>query len=572
MRRALLSVIALVCALSFVGCDGGTKDAKYWGKKLVGSAKRRVEAVKELKKLRDPASIPDLLASLKIPGEHRDDAAWLIGEICNRSTTMRSEESEEDKEARKEEEKGAPTPAPKATTPGQVPAACDKALVKAMIEAIDFSVPAGKDAETKEKNRLNTKIAEALGKFNDPDGVEPLVRLLRARDNYVQLAAVRSLGAMRATNAVDALIDVADKHDNNFMVKNSIIALGEIGDPKAVPELIKMMFFERGVSFYREASFALFELGKPSVQPLIDTYDGKNPVISTMKLDAAVVPAKIAMVLGDVADPAGIPVIHKVMAFDEAQSSMGMGPLAKANAVRALGLLGDKSAVPDLLKGILDIDVSTREFPTEALGLIGDRGVLPELWKACNHEPFFADCKKGGYEDQACQNSEPEVRQLSTEWFTRLADGSWLDKYKKMLDETKDPKVKEMLTPDMVRLEVAKECGSNKDCWLGKLKQMPPAGAPKEEVARVAKIRDKAGYELSYLKDPSVAPAVVAALQDPDLEARYAKVVALYRIMPKDPKLAEQVDRIIEDERGKAQFVKVNEELKRLAIKMARGY
>lgn len=570
MRRALLSVIALVCALCFVGCDSGPKNAKYWGKKLVGSAKRRVEAVKELKKLRDPASIPDLLASLKIPGEHRDDAAWLIGEICNRSTTMRSEESDEDKEEAKEE-KGKVAPVAK-LPPGQVPAACDKALLKSLIEAIDFSVPAGKDAETKEKNRLNTKIAEALGKFNDQDGVEPLVRLLRARDNYVQLAAVRSLGAMRATTAVDALIDVADKHDNNFMVKNSIIALGEIGDPKAVPELIKMMFFERGVSFYREASFALFQLGKPAVQPLIDTYDGKNPVVSTMKLDAAVVPAKIAMVLGDIADPAGIPVIHKVMAFDEAQSSMGMGPLAKANAVRALGLLGDKSAVPDLLKGIYDIDVSTREFPTEALGLIGDRGVLPELFKAASHEPYWTDCKKGGYEDQACQNSEPEVRQLTTEWFTRLADGSYLDKYKKMLDETKDPKVKEMLTPDMVRLEAAKECGSNKECWLGKLKLMPPAGAPKEEVAKFAKIRDKAGYELSYLKDPSVASAIVATLQDPDLEARYAKVVALYRIMPKDQKLSDAVDKIIEDERGKAQFVKVNEELKRLVIKMARGY
>ncbi|MBN2357863.1 MAG: HEAT repeat domain-containing protein [Deltaproteobacteria bacterium] len=571
MLRAILSVVALACALCFGACDCGPKDTKYWGKKLLHSPKRRVEAIKELKKLRDPASIPDLLAAIKIPGEHSDDAAWLIGEMCNRSTTMHADESDDEKEAKGDEKEAASA---KPATPGQVPAACDKALVKSLVEAIDFTVPAGKDAETKQKNRTNTKIAEALGKLNDPDGVEPLIRLLKARDNYVQLAAVRSLGAMRATAAVDRLIEVADKHDNNFMIKNAIIALGDIGDPKAVPQLIKMMFFERGVSFYREASFSLFQLGKPAVQPLIDTYEGKNAVVSTMKLDAAVVPAKIAMVLGDIADPAGFPIIHKVMAFDELQSSMGMGPLAKANAVRALGLVGDKTAVPELLKGVQDIDVSVREFPTEALGLIGDRSVLPELWKACNHEPFWTNCKKdpNQYPDEACKNSEPEVRQLSTEWFTRLADGSWLDKYKKMIDEEKDPKVKELLAPDMVRLEVAKECGDNKDCWLGKLKLMPPQGAPKEETTRLAKIRDKAGYELSYLKDSSVAPAIVAALQDPDLEARYAKVVALYRIMPKDPKLSEQVERIIADERGKAQFVKVNEELKRLAIKMARGY
>jgi HEAT repeat protein len=266
MSRFLVALAVSCCLVGGAACsDSGPQDAKYWGKKLIKDPKLREQALSELKKFKDPASVPDLVEALKIDGDHRADVAFLLGEFK------------------------------------------DKSAVQPLIQGIDFAVGAGRDKESKEKNRANTKIAESLGKLGDPAAVEPLSKLLKSRDQYVQLAAVRALGLLKAPQAVDALMDIAENNENNFMIKNAIMSLGDIGDPKAIPLLTKMMFFERGVSFYREASYALFQFGKDAVQPLLDAYEGKNEQIASMKLDPAVAPAKVAVVLGDIGDPRGLP-------------------------------------------------------------------------------------------------------------------------------------------------------------------------------------------------------------------------------------------------------------------------
>ncbi|MFH1808015.1 MAG: HEAT repeat domain-containing protein [Pseudomonadota bacterium] len=529
MARFLIALAVSCCLVGGTACtDNGPKDAKYWGSKLIKDPKLREQAVSELKKLKDPACVPDLIAALKIDGDHRGDVAFLLGELK------------------------------------------DKSAVPALVAGIDYAVGAGRDKESKSKNSANTKIAEALGKIGDMTAAEPLIKMLKSRDQYVQLAAVRALGVLKAPQAVEPLMDITENNENNFMIKNAIMSLGDIGDAKAIPLLIKMMFFERGVSFYRESSYALFQFGRDAVPALLDAYEGKNEQVASLKLDPAVAPAKVAVVLGDIGDPRGLPVIRKIATFDDEQSPMGMGPLARANAMRALGLIGDKGAVAILKNGLFEIDVSMREFPTEALGLVGDRGVCPDLFKAASHEPYWTDCKKAGYDDEACKNSEWEVRQLSSEWLSRLCDQSYTDKFKQMLDGEKEERVKRMLEVDMARLDAAKECTDKADCWVGKLKTFAAEGANKDLVAQAARIRDKAGFELSYLADPKTAPALLDALQDPDLEARFAIAVALLRLLPKDG--ADKVEKILDDEYGKATYIKVNEDLKRLAVKMRRGY
>ena len=533
MQRLILVAVLSALMLPLACADKGPKDAVYWGKILVEKPKQRKEALTHLKKMKDPKSLPNLIAAFKIDGPHRADVAYLLGVLGH----------EKKAEA-----------------------------VAALISGIDYAVGAGRDKESKAKNRANAKIAESLGKLGDPAAVKPLVKMLRSRDNYVALAAVRALGALKSPAAVDKLIDLADTNDNNYMVKNAIISLGKIGDAKAVPILIKMMFVERHVSFYRESSYALFLIGKPAVQPLLDAYAGKNDDINQLQLDPAVVPAKIAVVLGDIGDKRGVGVVRKIAVFDDAKSPMGMGPLARSNAMRTLGLIGDKSAVPELKKELLAIDVSMREFPTEALGLIGDRSVCPDLFKAASHQPFWSDCKKAGYEDKACENSEWEARQLSSEWMSRLCDASYYSKFKKMLDNEKNAKVKKMMEVDLVRLDAANECKKDVACWLKKLKTFAPKGADRAAVANAARVRDKAGFELSYLADKSTGQALLDALQDPDLDARFAIDVALLRVMPKGEKAAARVDKIVADEYGKATYIKINEDLKRLAVKLRRGY
>ena len=533
MQRLMFIAVISALTLPLACADSGPKDAVYWGKKLVEEPKQRKEALSHLKKMKDAKSVPSLIEALKIDGPHRADVAYLLGLLGG------------EKKAE---------------------------VVPALIGGIDYAVGAGRDKESKAKNRANAKIAESLGKLGDASAVKPLVKMLRSRDNYVALAAVRALGTLKSPAAVDKLIDVVETNDNNFMIKNAIMSLGQIGDAKAVPVLIKMMFVEKGVSFYRESSYALFLIGKPAVQALLDAYDGKNEEINKLHLDPAVVPAKVAVVLGDIGDKRGVDAVRKIAVFADDKSPMGMGPLARSNAMRALGLIGDKAAVPELTKDLLVIDVSMREFPTEALGLIGDRSVCPLLFKAASHQPFWNDCKKAGYEDKACENSEWEARQLSSEWMSRLCDASYYAKFKKMLDGEKNAKVKKMMEVDLVRLDAANECKKDVKCWLKKLKTFAPKGADRAAVANAARVRDKAGFELSYLADKSTGQALLDALQDPDLEARFAIDVALLRVMPKGEKAAARVDQIVKDEYGKATYIKINEDLKRLAVKLRRGY
>ena len=132
----------------------------------------------------------------------------------------------------------------------------DPSSVQPLVDAIDWRAGAGRDKTGKMLAVANERIAKALGKLAKPDNkaaIEALIKLADSNHLNTQLAAVVSLGDLKAEAAVDQLVLVADGSSNNFMVKNAAIALGKIANAKAVPVLVKLLFFERaGVSFMRK--------------------------------------------------------------------------------------------------------------------------------------------------------------------------------------------------------------------------------------------------------------------------------------------------------------------------------
>src|SRR5262249_52209694 len=134
------------------------------------------------------------------------------------------------------------------------------------------------------------------------------LRLLKARDPYVRIEAIQALGQFRATEAVEPLIDiVTDDAAEPFLSKKAIQALGSVGDSRAVPALVKMMFKDRrGVSFYLESSFALFQIGRPAADALVSIAKSENvPLIrwaKEAKIADSALYAKSAQVLGDLQD------------------------------------------------------------------------------------------------------------------------------------------------------------------------------------------------------------------------------------------------------------------------------
>ncbi len=523
LRNRFLTVVV---ALALAACSSGPKageEGVYWGEKLnEGPLEKRQAALQHLVEAKDPKSLPFLYQALK--GEAADikpGVADLITQIGDASS------------------------------------------VEPMLGAIDWTAGAGRDKESRFNANTNEKIAKALGKLgkgDDPKTVEALTRLVAANNQDVQLAALVSLGNLRAAGAVKDLIDIADGHSNNFMVKNAIEALGKIGDGAAVPMLIKMLFFERGgVSFYREASYSLFQIGKPAVDPLIKLAKGDwhELGIDEMHIEPNLMRTKAIVVLADISDPASFPVILESV---DLQGNDTATTLCRVEASRAVGRLGLGQAVPSLVKRMDNIDISQSEHALAALTQLGRREVVPSLIGMTQFDGYVKQCKAQGNEEEPCKFSQAQVRKPRLLAIARLGGGSALADFEKMTGEEKDAKLKAWMEEQKPRLVAAKECEEKTECWIGKLKDPN------------AKVREKAAYELLWKKDKKeAADALFAALQDEDNETRYAAILGILQALPKDKK-ADDVTKQLETEKGKTQFVRINEDLKRVEIRMKRGY
>ncbi|MFZ9887706.1 MAG: HEAT repeat domain-containing protein [Myxococcota bacterium] len=553
MARSSLAAARLLlfttATFAFFACDSGPQpgeEASYWGKKLQeGELAKREAAMQHLVQLKDPKSLPFLYDVLKGDViQLKSSAAQLIAAIG------------------------------------------DDTSVEPLLGAVDWNAGAGRDKDSRLAATTNERIAQGLanlGKPGDTKVIETLRRLAGSNHLNTQLAAIVGLGELRAESAVQDLIDIAEGHDNNFMVKNAIIALGNIGDEKAVPVLTKMLFFERGVSFYREASYALFQLGKPAVATLKAVYNGTFAPIEALHIPPGIAKAKALEVLTDIGDPQ---VIDLAIAANNLAGGDTETVLARAKAQVALGRLGVKSAVSGLMRHWDDVDVSQSEFALAAISHIGDRGAAPALLQMSTHAGYLDQCvTKQQNPEGACRFSEHQVRKVRLEALSRLAGGDIAGAWQEMiLDAEKQAasekdkaaaasgndkqvaekaaqgheKTRDLLKERMPMLDAATECGDNLECWVGKLASENP------------RVREKAGYELLYRGDQSASAALLKSLADQDNEARYAAILASWRTLPKDG--VEQIDAILTAEKGKTQFVRINEDLKRLRVKVARGY
>jgi HEAT repeat protein len=148
----------------------------------------------------------------------------------------------------------------------------DPSSLNALVDAIDAS------ASESDARAMNKEIAVALGELGDVKAVPALTKLLKTKDNFTVLAAIDSLGSLKAKDAFDPLYEIGtDDAIEPFITKKAIVALGNLGDARAVPGLIKAMFKERrGISFYMESSFALYQLGTPAADALIPVVEGKD--------------------------------------------------------------------------------------------------------------------------------------------------------------------------------------------------------------------------------------------------------------------------------------------------------
>lgn len=527
MRALCLLLVLCACR------PADPKDPKTWEKQLESrEPPARTKAIQELRKLNDKAAAPKIAQLLTDP-LCKEDAALALEDL------------------------GGP------------------AQVQSLVSAIDTTVGAGSDLAARSANRTNAKIAEALGNIGAAEAAPSLLRLARAADDNVRLAAIEALGKLRSREAVPELSHVVDEPSAPPMVvKRALAALGQIGDPAGIPALLHGLVLERqGVSFMPESSFSLFAIGKPSVEPLLKIAQDQDPAFLTWAKEndrpAAGTYAKVAKVLGDIEDGRAIPVLLAKLKYADPDPQPGtaklLSDLVRGFAAEALGRLGAKEAAAPVqaLISVKD-EGDLPQLASEALVWIGDRAQAKELLKKAQ---TAGPRTRQALAEAAGLLGEPSLAKELQSLAARVAGKGLCSKELAELGQPESEKPCEALAKPLREaasaLAAAKEC-ETQDCWMKKLSDAQSA------------VRARAALELGRLGAIQAAMPLADAAASEDLLVRAAAMRAL-DWLAKDPRartqLVEAAGKLrkeLEQDEGKSRFGAADEDLRRLAFKLSR--
>lgn len=290
-------------------------------------------------------------------------------------------------------------------------------------------------------DRVLKEAAEALGMIGDARAVEPLVQALKDKHPDVRNAAVKALtkiGKPSVELLIHALKDeepyvrdlAAEYRATDWAMKEiekswpdvrnaAAKALTQIGwQPK--DEVEKIWYFLASRAWDK-----LVELGKPSVEPLIQALKDKNWYVRVAAVEALgkigdaratepliqawmddeyessssscsrlpmqwEISKKAAEALGKIGEPAVVPLIH-ALKYRKSDSALevlktlgkiSVEPLIQAlkdehrvvrkSAAVVLGEIGDKRVVEPLMQALKDNNYEVREAAAMVLGKIGD--------------------------------------------------------------------------------------------------------------------------------------------------------------------------------------------------------
>jgi len=220
----------------------------------------------------------------------------------------------------------------------------------------------------KDTSKIVRETAGTALLYIGEDSIPALIETLKDPHFVVRCHGVRALGGMTTdyqmgkawttdSRVVDALI-LALKDDDRAVREDATIALGIIGDPKAVEGLIEAM---KEGAVKRHAISALGMIGDArALRPVMDALKGKGFIQQ------------------------GTPTPGCIISEDQ---------LIKEAAATALGHFRDQKVIPDLI--LLLKDIVLREYAASSLVLMGDVAIEPLV--AFLHDP---DASKVGKESE----------------------------------------------------------------------------------------------------------------------------------------------------------------------------
>jgi HEAT repeat protein len=285
------------------------------------------------------------------------------------------------------------------------PGVLNSALQVLALSGIDAIEPLAEMLDDSDAD-LRIYVTHALGDQHDPRAVPFLINALADENLNVRYHAIESLGKMRASQAVDALIAVAESRDF-FLAFPALDALTAIGDSRVAPRLVPLLEDELLRS---PATEALGQLGDEEVAAplaeLLNTPGANAPVIAQAfaalyaRYEKSYQEGRyIADLARRAINETGVrnllDAIDRASGDDLRPLALVLGWLEGEAVERALvRLLGQATARKEVIESLVRYgervtklliekldgeDVETRKAAAIALGRIGDSGAVPAL-------------------------------------------------------------------------------------------------------------------------------------------------------------------------------------------------
>ncbi|TGN10096.1 HEAT repeat domain-containing protein [Leptospira ilyithenensis] len=256
----------------------------------------------------------------------------------------------------------------------------------------------------KNKNREKDKTyAMALGKLGHKESEDYLLDLTKTLDGSTTLAAAYlALGRIGAKKAVPTLAKALDLSFSKGK-ENASVSLVQIGDPKTIDLVFPLLESKTeetqmyvtdvlsGIPSLEagKRALALLNSDKKSTWGNAAKIAGRQKYAparekleSLLVLDSTPNRDSFAEALGWIGDKASIPVLRKVLL-----SGAKEGPYGSA---WALGVMGAREAVGDLITATNSSDGKLVSYALEALGSIRDESALPTLIRLLKNRPQMA--------------------------------------------------------------------------------------------------------------------------------------------------------------------------------------
>ncbi|MFW5924895.1 MAG: HEAT repeat domain-containing protein [Myxococcota bacterium] len=430
----------------------------------------------------------------------------------------------------------------------------DPRTTPALVKALDWRT------EVSEEHAI--RAAQAIRKMEIPEGdkgevIEALSNAIekidgsRPVDNRMRVEFLRALGNLEDRRATSVLVKVMtnQSEDQDFLM-NRLAAreLGALGDPEAVPDLIRALFLfdpnNPAVRMNDVAAEALVRIGRPAFDPLVKVLKGKHEAANE------IAKAYIEAVKGRNA---------------RAAAQMDVDMVTSSEATFALGALGFREALDPLLAQTKVDDINRRtnaaialvrlNHNPEDLGRVRDAlksvyddvdpQAKPQLIAASRHLydremlPFFLKQASDG-------DSHPVVRLEAVKAYALLADKGEAKELRSLIKKEKssdDGGYREKFKEMDPALEAAESCDRDVGCWIGKL----------EDDEKL--VQRKAAYMLGRLArgEDKAIDALVDKLSSPEIKVRLAAVAALDRIAVEgSQKAVEKIEELRETESGRS--------------------